>query len=296
MMIGQPDNTVLYKSSEGYQEVMDHYQTALQGLMVPYETRYVDSSYGPTHVVICGREDGYPIVLWHGQNANVTSWFHWLPALSTTYHVYMIDVIGGMGRSAPCRPSKKGLAYGQWAAEVLDQLELAKANMIGASQGTWLITKLANVAPEMIRSAVLLSAAGIMPLDLMMVFQVLPRVLFKSPEVASKAMVDVVTPPDVTLDPYFQELLELMLRHFRSESAAPVMPDEEIKKLTAPSYLLMGQYETAVKPYKVLERGVSLLPNLIRAEIVPGVGHSMIHRKPDWVPSRVINFIEQYGS
>ena len=109
-------------------------------------------------------------------------------------------------------------------------------------------------------------------------------------------MVEIVTPPDVTLEPFFLELLELMLRHFRSEAAAPVLSDEEIRKLTAPTYLLMGQYETALNPYKVIKRGVELLPNVVFAEIVPGVGHSMIHRQPDWVISRVLNFLERYES
>ena len=294
-MIVPPDNSSLYKSTAGYQKVMEHYDATLQGMVIPFESRYIETSFGPTHILICGKENGKPVVLWHGQNANSLSWFHWLPALTPTYRTFMIDVIGGMGKSAPSRPPKKGLAYGKWAAEVLERLELTRSNMIGISQGTWLITKLANTAPEMINSATLMSASGILPLDLMMVFRMLPRVLFKPPEKAAKVMVDIVSPPDVSLDPFFLELLELTMRYFRSESAVPVMPDEEIKNLNAPTYLLMGQYEIAVKPYKVIKRGVKLLPNLIKAEIVPGVGHSMIHRQPDWVTSRVLNFIEQYA-
>ena len=130
----------------------------------------------------------------------------------------MIDVIGGMGKSAPSRPSKKGLAYGQWAAEVLERLELKRASMIGASQGGWLIAKLGNVAPEAIESATLMSSAGFLPLSMIQVFRMLPRVLFKPPA-----------------------------------------------------------------------------ENVVIAEIVPGVGHSMIHRQPDWVISRVLNFLERYA-
>jgi pimeloyl-ACP methyl ester carboxylesterase len=172
---------------------------------------------------------------------------------------------------------------------------LKRASMIGISQGAWLIAKLGNVAPEVIESATLMSAAGFLPLDMIMVFRMLPRVLFKPPAEAAKVMVALVNPPDVPIDPFFMELLELMLQYYRSEAAAPVMSDEEIRKLTAPTYLLMGQYETAVNPYKVIKRGVELLPNLVNAEIVPGVGHSMIHRQPDWVTSRVLNFIDQYA-
>jgi len=294
-MIEPPDNSSLYRSPEGYQRAMEHYDATLQGITVPYETRYVSTSFGPTHVVICGRDNGKPVVLWHGQNANVMSWLHWIPALAPTYRCYMVDVIGGMGKSAPSRLSKKGLAYGQWAAEVLQGLALKRASMIGASQGGWLIAKLGNVAPEAIESATLMSSAGFLPLNLFQVFRMLPRVLFKPPEEAARQMLAIVSAPDVPPNPFFLELLELMVRYFRSEAAVPAMYDEEIRKLTAPTYLLMGQYEMAMNPYKVIERGVALLPNLVTAEIVPGVGHSMIHRQPDWVISRVLNFLERYS-
>jgi pimeloyl-ACP methyl ester carboxylesterase len=208
----------------------------------------------------------------------------------------MIDVIGGMGKSAPSRPSKKGMAYGVWAAEVLEGLELKRANMIGISQGGWLIAKLGNVAPEVIKSAALLSSGGFLPLSLIRVISMLPRVLFKSPEEAAREMMAIVNAPDLPPDPFFLEMFELVLRYFRSEAAVPAMNDEEIRKLTAPTYLLMGQYETTLNPYKVIERGVKLLPNLVRAEIVPGVGHSMLHRQPDWVISRVLRFLERCES
>jgi pimeloyl-ACP methyl ester carboxylesterase len=235
-------------------------------------------------------------VLWHGQNANVLSWLHWLPALAPTCRIYVVDVIGGMGKSAPSRPSKKGPAYGQWAAEVLEGLELRRASMVGISQGGWLIVKLANVSPEAIESATLMSMAGFLPLSLAMVVRTLPRVLFKPPEEVARQMVAAVSAPDEPPNPFFLELLEMMLRHFRSEAAPPVLRDEEIRVLTAPTCLLMGQYETALNPYKVIERGVDVLPNVVLAEIVPGVGHSMIHRQPDWVISRVLNFLERYAT
>jgi pimeloyl-ACP methyl ester carboxylesterase len=292
-MIDAPDNSSIYKSAEGYREVMAHYDKTLGESAIHFEEVYVETSIGLTHIIIFGEEDAKPVVLWHGQNANVLSWLHWIPFLLPNYRCYVIDIIGGMGKSAPSRPSKKGPAYGDWAAGVLDGLELEQASMIGISQGAWLIIKLANLAPEKIETATLMSASGFLPLDIAMVLRTLPRVLFKPTEEAARAMVDVVTPPGVQLDPFFFDILVLMMKHFRSEAAPPVLTDEEIQKLTAPTYLLMGQYETAVKPYKVIKRGVELLPNLVQAEIVPGVGHSMIHKESDWVISRVIHFIDK---
>lgn len=79
------------------------------------------------------------------------------------------------------------------------------------------------------------------------------------------------------------------------EPIAPRIPDEEIKKLTAPTYVLMGEYEKSFNPYQALERAINLLSELITAEIVPGVGHSMEHRDPDWVIPRVMNFLDAYA-
>jgi pimeloyl-ACP methyl ester carboxylesterase len=295
-MITPPGNSSLYRSAEGCRQVMEHYDATFRAMAVPCEARYVETRYGLTHVIIGGGEKGKPVVLWHEQNANATSWVRWIPALAPTYRIYAVDVIGGMGKSAPSRPSKKGLAYGQWAAEVIAGLGLKQANMIGASQGGWLIGKLANVSPETISSAVLMSSAGFLPLNLVQAFRMLPRILFKTPAEAAREMLALVSAPDVPPDPFFLELFELMLRYFRSEAIVPAMSDEEIRKLKAPAYLLVGQYESAMNPYQVLERGLRLLPNVVIAEIVPGVGHSMIHRQPDWVISRVMNFLERYAT
>ncbi len=295
-MVTPPDNSSLYRSADGYQKAVAHYDTTLQKLGIPYETKYVETRFGPTHTVISGNEKGRPIALWHGLNANSTNWADWIPALAPTYRVYAIDIIGGMGKSAPSRPSKTGADYGQWATEALEGLGLKRANMIGASNGGWLIGKLGSMAPQMIGCAVLMSSAGLMPHSMRLVLRMLPRVLFKPPAEAARGLLDLLSPPDSPPDPFFLEFFELTISsRFRSEQNPPVLSDVEFKRLTAPTYLLMGQHEVSFNPYQAIERGLRLLPNVITAEIVPGVGHSMVHRQPDWVIARVIRFLEGYA-
>ena len=291
-MVEPPDNSSLYRSPEGYQQVMAQYDARFQAMGIPHDSRYVETGQGPTHAVICGDEAGKPLVLWHGQNANAATWAQWMPSLAPRYRVYAIDVIGGMGKSAASRPSKKGTAYGEWAAEALEALGLDRASMIGASQGGWLIGKLANVAPERVGCAVLMSSAGFLSVSLLAALRLVPKVLFKPTEQAAREMLAAVSAPGVPEDPFFLELFELMMRHFRSEALVPVLSDAELRGLTAPTYLLMGQHESSFDPYKALARGLALLPKLISAEIVPGVGHSMIHSEPGWVIDRVVRFLD----
>jgi pimeloyl-ACP methyl ester carboxylesterase len=297
-MVTPPDNSSLYKSAESYRKVMAHYDTSFQNMGFPYETKYVETHFGPTHAVISGNEDGKSVVLWHGGNTNSTIWTSWITTLAPTYRVYAIDTIGEMGKSAASRPSRAGPAYGQWAADALDGLGLRRANMIGVSNGGWLILKLASVAPDKIGSAILVSAAGFRPLNIKFAFRFMVPYLTKSPAETARRFWDILSPQGLPPDPDMLELFELMLGEFHlGFGSPPTIGSAEIRQLTAPTYLLMGQYEVtfAPNPYKVLERGLSLLPNVVAAEIVPGAGHMMTHERPDWVLARVISFLERYA-
>jgi pimeloyl-ACP methyl ester carboxylesterase len=295
-MVAPPDNSSLYRSASGSQRVVAHYDATLQGMGIPYESVYVDTYFGPTHAIVSGHEQGKPLVLWHGLNANAATWANWIPALAPIYRVYAIDTIGGMGKSAPSRLAKGGPAYGQWAAEALEGLGLTRANMIGASNGGWLILKLGSVAPEMIGSAVLMSSAGFLSISMVTVLRMIPRSLFKPPEEVARGLLELLSPPDAPPDPFYLAFFELIVvSGFRSEQMAPALSKEEIGKLNAPTYLLMGQYEASFNPCKAIERGLALLPNVIAAEIVPGVGHAMVHRQTDWVIARVMSFLERHA-
>jgi pimeloyl-ACP methyl ester carboxylesterase len=292
----QNDNSLLYGSPDGYKNVVAHYDKTVYAMGIPYENRYVDTTYGKTHFITCGNEKGKSVILWHGQNANATTWVRWIPYLAQKYCIYAVDTIGGMGKSAATRLSRKGTAYGEWAIEVIESIGLQKANMVGASNGGWLILKLGSIASERIGNAVLLSSAGLMPISMKLVFKIVSRSLKKNPKVIAERLVELLSPPDRPVDPFYSEFFELILTSkFRGEQIAPRIGDEELRRMTAPTYLLMGQYERSFNPYKAISRGVRLLPNIVAAEIVPGVGHSMEHRQPDWVISRVIGYLDQYA-
>jgi pimeloyl-ACP methyl ester carboxylesterase len=290
------DNASLYRTSDGYHRVVAHYDSTFDRLGISFEFRYVQTSYGPTHVVMSGSPRGKTLVLWHGLNANATSWASWLPALVPKYRIYAIDTVGGLGKSAPSRPASRGPAYGIWAAEVLAGLGLERANMLGASNGGWLILKLAAVEPQRIGSAVLMSAAGLGRLSAIAAVRTVPRVLFKPPSQAARGLLELLSPPDQQLDPFFLGFFELILSSgFRSEPMAPRLGDDDIGHLVAPTYLLLGQYERSFDPYRAIRRSLRLLPGLVAAEIVPGVGHAMVHAQPDWVTGRVLGFLDKYA-
>jgi len=219
-----------------------------------------------------------------------------MPILAEKYKVFAVDTIGGLGKSAPVRLSRKGPEYGEWAAEVVRGLDIQRGNMIGVSNGGWLVLKLGSTAPHLIGSAILLSSAGFMPVSIKLVLQIIVSALSGKPPEIAENLVKLLSPPDLPPDPFYIEFIELILTSkFQSEPISPRIRDEELKKFHSPTYLLMGQYERSFNPYRAVKRAVDLLPQVMKAEIVPGVGHSMEHKKSDWVISRIMDFLNGYA-
>jgi pimeloyl-ACP methyl ester carboxylesterase len=290
------DPPILFRKPDGYRLVENLYDQTLAGMSIPYESVLVQTSFGKTHIIKSGKPDGRPIILWHGQNANATTWVQWMPALAKKYLVFAVDTIGGLGKSASTRLNRRGLDYGIWACEVIEGLKLSRTNMAGASYGGWLIIKIANVKPEVISSAILLSSAGFSSVSLKMIFKIIQNSLTNDPREIAKKLVKLLSPPDLPPNQFYIDLFEVILRSgFRGEAVAPRLPDSQITKLSAPTQLLFGEYENAFNPHKALDRGRRLLPNLKFAEIIQDTGHSLEHKDPVLVISKLLDFLENHG-
>src|SRR5579859_5984110 len=151
--------TSIYKTSDAQQALNVYYDQQLAQLEVPYTSRMVNTRHGKTHV-LCVGTGGPSIFLWHGMLLNALSWHRQIKQLVGQFCLFAVDMIGSAGKSATDRPGQKETAYGDWAMDVMSGLEMDQAHHVGISFGSWIILKLAQVAPEKIKSAVLMSAAG----------------------------------------------------------------------------------------------------------------------------------------
>ncbi|HEX2623528.1 MAG TPA: alpha/beta hydrolase, partial [Phototrophicaceae bacterium] len=209
------------------------------------------------------------------------------------FYVIAADGTGDTGRSAPNRLNRKTNQHGEWAADVLTALGVTKAHQVGISGGGWLILKLANVAPEKIASAVLASSGGLIPFGISMYFKLLPRIIMTPASRRHEVSVKLMTPPDHVPTSDELKMFELIFK-FKSERGVPRLPDEQIRALTAPTMILMGEHEAAFVPQrKLIERGQRLLPHLVRAEVVPGVGHGMNGDNPALFERNLRDFYAQ---
>jgi len=135
------DNRQLYRSLEGYEKMMAHYERQLSNDPAPYDTYLVPTRFGTTHILAGGPKDAPPILLFHGWNGNAAGTGSEFSFLFSNYRVYVPDIIGHAGKSAPQRLSTDTPDYAHWACDVLDALDIERAYVIGISGGGWMTLK-----------------------------------------------------------------------------------------------------------------------------------------------------------
>ena len=53
----------LYKSVEGFNEIMAWYEGLVDKITVPFDSHFVDTRFGRTHMLVCGPEQAPPLIL-----------------------------------------------------------------------------------------------------------------------------------------------------------------------------------------------------------------------------------------
>ncbi len=290
------DNRILYKSQAGYEAVMALYDEALRRWPVSYEARYVDTRHGKTHVLIAGREDAPLLVIFHGWGGSSPGAFleYDLPTLASRFRLYLPDTIGQSGRSAPARPPTDGPAYGEWIADLFDSLQIDRAYVAGISGGGFLTLKIASYAPERVTKAIAISTAGVVALTmppLRFLFGALPAMIFPRPTTA-RWFVHGVSSPKIRFSRKHEVMAQgmlLLFRHHKFQAGPDRLPDEELRRISAPIYILMGADDSTCYPERTIERARRLIPD-VETELVPDAGHVLTLDRQDIVMARMLAF------
>lgn len=150
----------IYKNEAGHRAVLDLYDRQMREFGLPFEDRYVETSFGKTHVVETGDPKGKPLLLFHGGNATTAYNLKFCGFLFPGFHIYAVDTIGHPGKSAETCLSPRNNEYGEWASQVITELGYSRMTCFGGSFGGGVLVKLMCTAPEKVeRSGLLVPAA-----------------------------------------------------------------------------------------------------------------------------------------
>ncbi len=173
----------VYRNEKSARAIRETYDRLLAAWACEKTEKDIDTLYGTTHVILCGREELPPLVLFHGVgDDSALMWIYNAPELSRHFRLYAIDTLGGPGKSRPGEQYGKGFDDVRWIDETLDGLGVGQAFVAGVSHGGYLAQLYALRRPERVKKAI--SISGTVPvggkklsmLAMMKIF--LPEALF----------------------------------------------------------------------------------------------------------------------
>jgi pimeloyl-ACP methyl ester carboxylesterase len=291
----QPPN--LFKTSSGRDRYLAAYTEALRLWPLPYESLFVSTPYGDTHVISSGKKDGKPLLLLHAGYASSTMWFANAADLGKSFHLVAVDTVGEPGMSVPTRQNADRVILADWLVSLLRELAIPTVDVMGLSRGAWLALNLAMCAPERVQKIVLLSPAASF-IELNVFFSAVAGAVMKLPTrfVSRMALRSWVT-STFEVNPLFAEQFMVGLENWNwavnKAGYSGVMPFaftvDELRKVMAPVLLLIGNHDR-LNPPRVVEIAKQRLRH-VEAAIVPNAGHFLSMEQAGTVDRRVLEFL-----
>src|SRR5579872_509341 len=113
------------------QQYQEAYKRSLEKWPEPFQESWVETKFGKTHLIEKGSKEAKPLLLLPGMSASATLWYPNADELSRTRRLLALDVPGDAGLSDSGKAPQNRGEYAQWLIEVMDNLDLAKADVAG---------------------------------------------------------------------------------------------------------------------------------------------------------------------
>ena len=287
----------IYKNIQAQKRIWETYDQLLSMWNTNTEELEIATSYGTTHVILCGEQDNLPLVLFHGVgDDSALMWLYNAEALARNFKVYAIDTIGGPGKSRPNENYNKSFDDAQWIDEVLAGLALDRVHIAGVSHGAFLAQYYGLHRPEKVINMVCM--AGSVPIGngspmktMMKVF--LPEALFPTKRNTLKLLRklsgenSVVFTENPTVLEHYRWLLKgfnnMAMRYHKVER----FTDAQVTSIRDKALYLAGDSD----PFMVLGGKDALLQYKMNARFFPDVGHGINHEIADEINRVSIDYL-----
>ncbi len=279
---------------------------------IPVTIGQVDISGHRINYAVAGQ--GKPLLLIHGANLGWGQWYANIAALAESFTVYAID-LPGAGRSSGIEYHQSDLnqVFVETTASFMEQFNLSNIPVIGHSVGAWTVLKLAMKHPNLIQKLILISPVGFTEstpifqklVGLRPVVNVLSKTVMKPSKKNMRRFLesgfcDRTKLSEELLDYYHERVAGdqrshplYLVNHMAGFSK--VKPDfvllEEVKRLTQPVLIVVGQHDPLVPPHKKHLAGFKNIPD-VKVEIFNDSAHVPFIEESQRFNSVVLNFLK----
>lgn len=263
----------VYRSPSSQQIIEHGYRQRLKRWTVPLRQRSVTTCEGDTFVLDCGPTDAPPVVLLHGAGSNSAIWQADVLRWSRTHRLYMVDIIGEPGLSAPSRRTRHTDAHALWLDDVLDALGIESTALVGVSLGGWLATDYAIRRPARVRRLALRAPSGIGRQRYGAVFAALTLMAFG--DRGTRQALRIVLGPGDIADPILDYMVSIHRNYRPRHDKLPVFADSDLESITAPLFVVLGAQDRMLDSRETAARLARLQPGA-SINLLPGVGHGTV--------------------
>ncbi|MCB1646901.1 MAG: alpha/beta hydrolase [Pseudomonadales bacterium] len=267
-------NQSIYRTDNSSGIIRDRYMAIMDIYPVPYRTHKVPTSQGETFVVESGPADSPSIVLLHGSMSNSLMWLNEVSKWNSDFHIYCIDIIGEPGLSAASRPNLDSPGYAEWLDEVLSQLNIDRASIIGTSLGGWFALDYTIRRPGKVAKLVLVSPGGVGK-QKSILWWVIPLSLLgnwgksKVRELMVGSRSGTASEAAVKLSEFFAEIPQ----HFRPRlEKLPIFTDEQLAGIDVPVMAVVGGKDMMLDAETIRDRLASNIAKL-KLDYLPDARH-----------------------
>jgi len=250
----------IYKSDAAAQRIAGKYAELLRHWPLEREERDIDTRHGRSRVIVSGKRDNPPLLLFHPANINSVYWLRQVQAYAASHRVYAVDLIGEAGGSAPERPRFKGPALSEWLEDLANGLELERTALVGASLGAWMCLRFACNWPERVERLALISPPGIVRQRRARSFVGSLATLLSGP--LGSRMIYKSQLRQSGMEAHLQDAFMLARRQLRQWGKAPRFSDRELGQLYCPVLLIVGGRDPWFDSEALTLRAVRAIPQL----------------------------------
>lgn len=287
----------LYRSKKAEQRIMATYDQLLAQWNVETQEKDIITTYGTTHVILCGEQSNPPLVLFHGVgDDSALMWLYNAQALAQHFRIIAIDTMGGPGKSRPNTHYNKTFDTAKWIDEVLAELAVDKVYLAGVSNGAYLAQNYALHRPAKVMKLVCM--AGSVPVGdsspmKIMIKVFLPEALFPSKKNTVKLLRKLSGKNShvFTDHPLVMEHYQYLLKGFNNMAMRyhklSHFNEEQIASIRNKTLYLMGEAD----PFARLGGKQALLTHNMNARFFPEVGHGINHEIADIINPLLIDYL-----
>lgn len=301
---GSPKPPRMPSSSRGKADRTYHvaHEALLQTWPVPAETVWVTSPSGRTHLLAAGPPSAPAVFLVPGMGTAGVAWTAQVEALVATHRVYAVDLPGNYGLSEPTRQPRSFDDFARWYVEVLDALGLPQADYVGMSNGACVGANLALAVPQRIRRLVLMApAATLRPLSIGITLQGLWLLVWPTRARHSAGLRWMAVPPAEGRERYeaLMEKVADIIYAGRKRTGITMLPnprvlgDEELRRLSVPTLVVIGDQEKIYDASAALARAEALIPG-VKTVCIPSASHDLMYCQSAAVNAELQAFLAEF--